>query len=157
MGGDCALNLGVKTLNPLPLACWLLKSEPETYAWEDLCREKVGTWDGVRNHQAKLNLKAMKKGDLALFYHSVTQKAVVGLLELVSSSFPDPTAGPDDPWVAVKVRPLQALQRPVTLQEMKNDPALAGLPLLTHTRLSVVPLSKAHFDTILARAQWPAP
>lgn len=138
------------------MAYWLLKSEPETYAWVDLCREKVGTWDGVRNHQAKLNLKAMQKGDQALFYHSVTQKAVVGIVEIDSASFPDPTAGTNEPWVAVKVRPLQALQRPVTLQEMKGDPALVGLPLLTHTRLSVVPLSKAHFDTILARAQRPA-
>jgi predicted RNA-binding protein with PUA-like domain len=98
----------------------------------------------------------MQKGDQALFYHSVTQKAVVGIMEIDSASFPDPTAGPDEPWVAVKVRPFQALQRPVTLQEMKSDPALLGLPLLTHTRLSVVPLSKAHFDTILAHAQRPA-
>jgi len=139
------------------LAYWLLKSEPETYAWGDLIREKIGTWDGVRNHQAKLNLKSMVPGDQALFYHSVTQKAVVGLMEIQTEAFPDPTADPGQPWVAVKVRPIQPLKRPVTLLEIQNDPFFEGLALRTHTRLSVIPLSKAHFDAILARAQRPAP
>lgn len=139
------------------MAYWLLKSEPETYAWDDLCREQVGTWDGVRNHLAKLNLKSMRPGDQALFYHSVSQKAVVGIMEIRSKAFNDPTAEPGQPWVAVKVRPIRPLKRPVTLHEIKSDPQFEGLALLTHTRLSVIPLSKAHFDAILARAQRPAP
>jgi len=139
------------------MAYWLLKSEPETYSWDDLCREQIGTWDGVRNHRAKLNLMAMQQGDSALFYHSISEKAVVGVIEIVEEAFPDPTADQGKPWVAVRVRPLTPLDRPVTLQELKKDPKMAGLMLLSHTRLSVMPLSKAHFDAILACAQQTEP
>lgn len=136
---------------------WLLKSEPETYSWDDLVREQIGTWDGVRNHSAKLYLMAMRRGDSALMYHSVSEKAVVGIMEIVEEAFPDPTAEPGQPWVAVRVRSLAPLQRCITLQELKADPGMAGLLLLSHTRLSVMPLSKTHFDAILARAQQPEP
>lgn len=139
------------------MAFWLLKSEPETYSWDDLVWEKVGTWDGVRNHSAKLNLMAMRKGDLGLMYHSVTEKAIVGLMEIIEEAFPDPTAGQGQPWVAVRVRPLRALQRHVTLQELKGDSGMDGMMLLSHTRLSVMPLSKTHFDAILERALQPKP
>jgi predicted RNA-binding protein with PUA-like domain len=135
------------------MAFWLLKSEPETYSWDDLQREKIGTWDGVRNHSAKLNLMAMRAGDLAFFYHSVSEKAVVGIVKIVKEAFPDPTAHSGQPWVAVRVQPWTTLSRPVTLRELRSDPRLEGLMLLTHTRLSVMPLSEAHFDTILARSQ----
>ncbi|MFM7179706.1 MAG: EVE domain-containing protein, partial [Bacteroidota bacterium] len=134
-----------------------LKSEPDTYSWNDLELEKVGTWDGVRNHRAKLNLKSMRCGDFAFFYHSVSEKAVVGLVEIIQEAFPDPTAGEGQPWVAVRVKPVARLNRPVTLQELKADPSMAGLMLLSHTRLSVMPLSKAHFDAIFALAQQPDP
>ncbi len=134
---------------------WLMKSEPETYGWEDLCREGEGTWDGVRNHLAKLHLQAMKVGDLALMYHSVTQKAVVGLMTLTSAAFADPGAEPNQPWVAVKVKPLQKFSRPVTLAEMKAEPRLSTLMLLTHTRLSVMPVNRKHFDIILEQSQRP--
>lgn len=139
------------------MAYWLLKSEPDTYSWNDLELEKVGTWDGVRNHSAKLNLKTMRCGDFAFFYHSVSEKAVVGLVEIIQEAFPDPTAGEGQPWVAVRVKPVARLNRPVTLQELKADPSMAGLMLLSHTRLSVMPLSKAHFDAIFALAQRPDP
>jgi predicted RNA-binding protein with PUA-like domain len=139
------------------MAYWLLKSEPDTYSWHDLVSEKVGTWDGVRNHSAKLNLKSMRCGDIAFFYHSVSEKAVVGLVEIIEEAFPDPTAEKGQPWVAVRVKPLARLTRSVTLQELKSDPSMAGLMLLSHTRLSVMPLSKDHFDTIFALAQRPEP
>jgi predicted RNA-binding protein with PUA-like domain len=90
-------------------------------------------------------------------YHSVSEKAVVGVMEIIEEAFPDPTAERGQPWVAVRVRPLAPLPRPVTLQELKADPRLDGLMLLSHTRLSVMPLSKTHFDAILAHAQQPKP
>ena len=126
---------------------WLLKSEPDTYSWSDLVREGIGTWDGVRNYMARNNLRAMRKGDLALFYHSVTGKEVVGICRVVEEHFPDPGA-PGEDWSAVKVAPVKAFAQPVTLATIKEDPALAEIALLKYNRLSVVPLTPSEYARI---------
>jgi predicted RNA-binding protein with PUA-like domain len=132
----------------VPRQYWLIKSEPNTYAYETLAKDRRTTWDGVRNFQARNNLRAMKEGDLALFYHSNVGKEVVGVAVVVREAYPDPKAKGED-WSAVDVGPAFAMKKPVTLETMKADPALKGLQLLTHSRLSVVPVSAAHFDHIL--------
>lgn len=128
---------------------WLMKSEPSAFSYQDL--EKTGWthWDGVRNHQAKKNLAAMQVGDLALIYHSVTDKAVIGVAKITKAAYPDPT---DDTgkWLAVRVEPVQALTQPVTLEQVKNTPELVDIPLVRQARLSVMPLSEADFQKILA-------
>ena len=130
------------------MACWLIKSEPSAYSWDDLVAEKRTSWGGVRNHQARNNLAAMRKGDLLLYYHSNEGKEVVGVARVRKEHYPDPTA--DDPrWVVVDVEPVKPLARPVTLAEMKQTPALAKLELLRQSRLSVVPIRKSEFDRIL--------
>ncbi|HRK72162.1 MAG TPA: EVE domain-containing protein [Micropepsaceae bacterium] len=125
------------------MAFWLLKSEPGTFSWADqLARGKAGEpWTGVRNHQAKLNLMRMKKGDHAFFYHSVEEKQVVGIVEVIREAFPDPTAEQGAPWVAVQVAARIALKNPVTLEAIKKEPALKEMVLVKHTRLSVQPVS----------------
>ena len=127
---------------------WLLKSEPEAYSWTNLVRDKKGRWDGVRNYTARNNLRAMAIGDLCLFYHSVSEKAVVGICKVVGTAYPDPTAEKGD-WSCVDVAPVRPLEIPVELAAIKTDPALAGIELLRQGRLSVVPLSKPEFDRIL--------
>ncbi|HRE60079.1 MAG TPA: EVE domain-containing protein [Micropepsaceae bacterium] len=129
------------------MAFWLLKSEPETFSWADqLARGKAGEpWTGVRNHQAKLNLMRMKKGDHAFFYHSVEEKQVVGIVEVIREAFPDPTAEQGAPWVAVQVAARIALKNPVTLEAIKKEPALKEMMLVKHTRLSVQPVSDAEW------------
>lgn len=129
---------------------WLMKSEPDAYGWDDLVREGLGTWDGVRNHQAANNMKAMKKGDEALFYHSVTGKAVVGIMQIVGEAAADPT---DAAWWAVKVAPVRPLARPVTLAEMKAVPALADLAIIRQSRLSVAPVTADQWRRILKLAE----
>jgi len=126
---------------------WLLKSEPEAYSWSDLVREKKGTWDGVRNYMARNNLRAMKKGDLALFYHSVSEKAVVGICQIAEEHSPDPTAEKGD-WSVVKVAPVRPLPVPVTLAMLKDEPALRDCALFKYNRLSVVPLTPGEFARI---------
>ena len=127
---------------------WLLKSEPDVYSFDDLVKQEIGTWDGVRNYTARNNLKAMKLGDLAFFYHSNIGREIVGIIKIVEEAFPDPTV--DDPrWVAVKVAPLEKLKRPVTLKELKSDPAIQHIELIRQSRLSVIPLSKEDFNYIL--------
>jgi predicted RNA-binding protein with PUA-like domain len=128
---------------------WLLKSEPNVYSIDSLFAEGEGIWDGVRNYQARNNLKAMLPGDLALFYHSNIGMEVVGVVEISSTAFPDPTTD-DDRWVAVGVRPVQRFEQPVSLKILKADPFFEDLPLIRHSRLSVMPVTKAHFDAILA-------
>ena len=131
---------------------WLVKSEPGTYAWDDLVRDGQTIWDGVRNPEARNHLAAMKKGDLVLFYHSGDGKAVVGVAKVVRESFPDPKA--DDPkWLAVELAPVEALTRGVTLAEIKARKELAKIPLVTRGRLSVMPLPADAFDAILALAR----
>lgn len=128
---------------------WLLKTEPETFSFEDLAARDHEPWDGVRNYQARNNLRAMKKGDLALIYHSVEPRAVVGVAVIVREAYPDPTID-DERWSAVDVRALRALEEPVTLATIKADASLADIALVRHSRLSVMPLEAEHFERILA-------
>lgn len=125
-----------------------MKSEPGEYSYTDLERDQQEHWDGVRNYQARNNMKAMKKGDQVLFYHSIKDKAVVGIMKVVEEYYQDPTTD-DDRWVVVDVAPVRALPHPVTLATIKETPALADMPLIKQSRLSVMPLSKKHFDTIV--------
>ncbi len=127
---------------------WLVKQEPTSYPFSQLVKDRRTDWDGVRNYQARNNLKAMKKGDLVLYYHSVKEKQVVGIAKVVEEAYPDPTT--DDPrWVAVKLEAVRPLDRPVPLEAIKGDPKLAEIPLIRQSRLSVMPLRKAEFDRIL--------
>lgn len=127
---------------------WLIKSEPGTYSWDDFVKLKRDHWDGVRNYQARNNLKAMKKGDLALFYHSVNEKSVVGVAEVVKEFYPDPTTD-DDRWVVVDVVPKQKLKNPVTLAQIKGDERLQEMVLVKNSRLSVQPVRKEEFDIVV--------
>lgn len=127
---------------------FLVKSEPSKYGFSDLVRDGKTCWDGVRNFEARNNLRAMMKGDLLLFYHSTEDKAVVGVAKVVRAAYPDPSAADGD-WSAVDVAPVVVLGQPVTLAQIKSDEALADIALLKRSRLSVVPVSKAHFARIL--------
>jgi predicted RNA-binding protein with PUA-like domain len=127
---------------------WLVKQEPEAYAWSDMVREGETAWTGVRNFQARNHLRAMRRGDLVLFYHSVSEKRIVGLARVTRPAYPDPTATEGD-WSAVDLAPVKPLREPVTLETIKADPALAGLPLLRQSRLSVVPVTPQQFDRLL--------
>ena len=131
---------------------WLMKTEPETYSWDMLVKQKSGTWDGVRNYAARNNLKAMKKGDLVFIYHSNSPKAVIGIAKVVAEAFPDPTTK-DPAWVAVKVTAQEKLPRPVTLDEMKLVRSLSKMKLLKIGRLSVSPVSAGEWQTILKLAK----
>jgi predicted RNA-binding protein with PUA-like domain len=132
----------------MPRQYWLIKSEPNTYPYDKLVSDGRTTWDGVRNFMARNNLRAMKEGDLALFYHSNVGKDVVGVAKVVREAYPDPTAKGED-WSVVDFAPAFAVKKSVSLETMKKDPALKGLQLLTHSRLSVVPVSEPHFHHIL--------
>ena len=132
------------------MARWLMKSEPESYSWDDLIRDKGTEWDGVRNNAARLHLKAMKKGDEAFFYHSMSDKAVVGIMRIVREAQPDPR---DADWVSVRVEPIQRLARPVTLAEIKAEPKLARMELIRQSRLSVAPVRDEEWATILNMAE----
>jgi predicted RNA-binding protein with PUA-like domain len=135
------------------MARWLMKSEPESYSWADLERDGSTEWDGVRNNAARLHLKAMAPGDEAFFYHSMSDKAVVGIMRVTRAAEPDPKA---PKWVRVRVEPLKALKRPVTLAEIKAEPALAKMELIRQSRLSVAPIRDTEWDRILALANRPA-
>lgn len=136
------------------MAFWLLKSEPDVYSWDDLVRDGETVWDGVRNPQAAANLRAMRVGEEALFYHSNIGKAAVGICRVTETAFPDPT-DPSGRWVAVRVAPVRPLPRAVTLAEMKADPALSGFQLIRQSRLSVVPVRPAEWSRILELAGEP--
>ncbi|HWI87664.1 MAG TPA: EVE domain-containing protein [Sphingomicrobium sp.] len=125
---------------------WLMKSEPESYSWDDLVRDGGTEWDGVRNNAARLHLKAMKEGDEAFFYHSMSDKAVVGIMRIAREAKPDPKA-PD--WVSVRVEPVKALSRPVTLAEIKAEPKLAKMELIRQSRLSVAPVRDEEWRKII--------
>jgi predicted RNA-binding protein with PUA-like domain len=127
---------------------WLVKTEPEAYAWSDFQRDRETSWDGVRNFQARNHLRAMRCGDQVLFYASVTTKAVLGTATVSREHFPDKTAEEGD-WSAVGLKIGTTLPEPVTLAAIKADAALAELPLLRQSRLSVMPLSAAHYERIL--------
>ena len=130
---------------------WLVKSEPDAYSWDRFVKEGKAIWDGVRNYQARNNLKAMRKGDLVLFYHSVSDKEVVGYAEVVKEHYPDPTTD-DYRWVVVEMVPREALAKPVTLAMIKSDERLENIALVKQARLSVMPLKQEEFDTILQLA-----
>lgn len=128
---------------------WMVKQEPETYSWDNFVKDGSTDWTGVRNYQARNNLKDMKIGDRVLFYHSGKGKEVVGLAEVLKSAYPDPTA--DDPqWVAVDLKPIKALATPVQLAAIRYDKRLSQLPLIRQSQLSVMPLTKDEFDTIVS-------
>jgi len=127
---------------------WLVKQEPETYSWDDFVRDGRTDWTGVRNFQARNNLRQMRVGERVLFYHSGTGKCVVGVAEVAKAAYPDPTA--DDPqWVAVDLKPLKPLNEPVPLASIRYHEKLGNLPLIRQSQLSVMPLTKEEFETIL--------
>jgi predicted RNA-binding protein with PUA-like domain len=128
---------------------WLMKSEPESYSWSDLVRDGGTEWDGVRNNAARLHLKAMKKGDEAFFYHSMSDKAVVGIMRITREAKPD---AKDPNWVSVRVEPVKALARPVTLAEIKSEPRLAKMELIRQSRLSVAPVRDDEWKVVLELA-----
>jgi predicted RNA-binding protein with PUA-like domain len=130
------------------MAYWLIKSEPEKYSFDQLVKDKKTRWDGVRNFTARNHLRAMKKGDLALYYHSNEGKAVVGIAEVVTEHYQDPTTEAD--FSAVDFAPVKAVARPVSLAEMREMPKLANMAMLKQGRLSVSPVTKPEFDAILA-------
>ncbi len=132
----------------MPTQYWLVKSEPYKYPFEQLQKDKRTTWDGVRNFEARNNLRAMKKDDLVLFYHSNEGKAVVGVAKVVKEAYTDPTASDGD-WSVVDLAPVKPLARPVELDAIRADPKLEGFALLRRSRLSVVPASAAEFKRIL--------
>ncbi len=134
------------------MAYWLVKSEPDVFGWDQQTARGVEPWTGVRNHAAKLNLLAMRLGDRAFFYHSNIGRAVVGVVEVAREAYPDPTAE-GGPWVCVDMRAVAPLPRPVTLAEIKAHPALVGMPLLRLSRLSVSPVSPAHWRQVMSMAE----
>jgi predicted RNA-binding protein with PUA-like domain len=127
---------------------WLVKSEPEKYSWEKFTKDGRAMWDGVRNFAARNNLRAMKEGDLVLYYHSNEGKDVVGIAKVVKESYPDPTT--DDPnWVVVDIVPVEPLKKSVTLAQIKAEPSLKDIQLIKLGRLSVSAVKKEEFDKIL--------
>ena len=127
---------------------WLVKQEPEKYAWTQFVADKGTYWDGVRNYQARNNLRAMKQGDLVMYYHSVSEKAVVGVAKVTGEAYPDPTAKEGD-WSVVDLKPGKAMAEPVTLERIKADTKLAGIALIKQSRLSVMQLRAREFQRIL--------
>lgn len=127
---------------------WLVKQEPEKYSFEDLLKDSATDWTGVRNHQARINLREMRVGDQVLFYHSVTEKAVVGLAEVSKEAFEDAT---DDTgkWIAVEIKPIEKFAKAVTLDVIKAAENLQNIALIKQSRLSVLPLSKKEFEIIV--------
>jgi len=130
------------------MAHWLMKSEPESYSWDDLVRDGGTEWDGVRNNAARLHLKAMKVGDTAFFYHSVSDKAAVGVMEIVREARPDPK---DADWVSVRVEPVRPMPA-VTLATIKAEPRLAKMELIRQSRLSVAPVRDEEWEVVLELA-----
>ena len=135
-----------------PQQFWLMKSEPDAYSWDDLVAEGEGTWDGVRNHRAAGNLRAMQVGDLAFFYHSNIGLEIVGIAQISQSGLTDPT-DPEGKWAAVRVKPVRKLARPVTLKQIKADPALADIELVRLSRLSVGVITPDEWAYILSLAE----
>lgn len=130
----------------------MVKQEPDSYSWDDFVAEGKTDWTGVRNYQARNNLREMKKGDKVLFYHSNIGKEVVGVAKVTKAAFQDPTTD-DDRWVAVELTPVKRLKKPVGLAEMKANLALANLGLIRQSQLSVIAVTKDEFEEILSMAQ----
>ena len=127
---------------------WLMKSEPDVFSYDDLVRKGKEHWDGVRNYTARNNMRAMKKGDKALFYHSNIDKAVVGIMQIVQEAYQDPTTT-EEQWVCVDVAPVEKLKHPVSLAAIKANPKLAEMKIIKQSRLSVTDVTKQEFDEIL--------
>ncbi len=127
---------------------WLVKSEPSAYSWDGLVKDGGTRWDGVRNYQARNNLRAMKKGDLVLYYHSGAQPEIAGVAKVAKESYQDPTTD-DDRWVAVDLTPVKPLKRPVPLDDIKKEKRLSNISLIKQGRLSVMPVTKDEYDVIL--------
>ena len=125
---------------------WLMKSEPSVYSWTDLEQDKKATWDGVRNFQARNNLKAMKKDDLAFLYHSNEDKAIIGIVKIVKENYPDPK---DKNWIVVDIAPVEKLKSSISLAQIKADKRLGEMVLVRSSRLSVQPVRKEEFDMII--------
>ncbi len=134
-------------------AHWLVKSEPDSFSWDQQTAKGVEPWTGVRNHTAKNHLKSMKRGDRAFFYHSNVGKEIVGVVEVVREAYPDPTAESGD-WVCVDMKAVAPMPRPVSLAEIKADPNFADIPLVRYSRLSVMPISPPHWDRICQLGGW---
>lgn len=128
------------------MAYWLMKSEPDSYSWSDLVRDSGTEWDGVRNNAARLHLRAMKVGDEAFLYHSMSDKAVVGIMRITRAAQPDPR---DADWVSVRVEPVRKLAKPVTLAAIKAEPKLAKMELIRQSRLSVAPVRDDEWKLVL--------
>lgn len=129
---------------------WLLKTEPSTYSWDDLIRDKKTGWDGVRNYQARNNLKAMKKGDLVFIYYSMNDKSIVGIAKITKEHYPDPR---DNDWAAVEIAPVKKLKTPITLAQIKADRRFSNMALVKSSRLSVQPVTADEFDMIIALSE----
>ena len=127
---------------------WLIKSEPSNWSWENQVEERVTMWDGVRNYQARNNLMKMKKKDLCFFYHSVTEKKIVGIVEVSKEHYPDPT-DPTGKFVVTDVKTSKKLKKPVTLEQIKNNPKLSNIALIKQSRLSVMQLKKTEWNEII--------
>lgn len=125
---------------------WLVKSESESYSFDDLIKDGKTDWTGIRNFQARNNLREMRIGDKVLFYHSVSEKSVVGLAEVSKENFPDPT---DEKWIAVEIKPVEKFAKPVTLETIKVEKSLKNIALIRQSRLSVIPLTKEEFEIII--------
>lgn len=133
---------------------WLVKSEPDAFSWDQQVANGVEPWTGVRNHLAKKNLQAMRKGDLALFYHSNIGKEIVGVVEVVREAYPDPTAEAGSPWVCVDMRAVGPMPRPVTLAAIKAEPKLADVALIRQSRLSVMAIAPEHWALVTEMGGW---
>ncbi|MEE2701876.1 MAG: EVE domain-containing protein [Thermodesulfobacteriota bacterium] len=130
---------------------WLVKSEPFKYSWETMLKDRVTYWDGVRNFQARNNLKTMKKGEQVLFYHSNEGREIVGITEVVKEYYQDPTTK-DERWVVVDLKAKNSLKRTIDLNEIKEDPILSDMALIKQSRLSVMEIKKKHFDRIIRKS-----
>ena len=127
---------------------WIIKQEPSQYNWKQFEKDRETYWDGVRNYQARNNLKNMKKGDNLLFYHSVVGKEIVGIAEVTREAYPDPTTD-DERWVVVDLKPIKPLKVPVTLEKIKTHKELSEIALIKQARLSVMPITKKEFQILL--------
>jgi predicted RNA-binding protein with PUA-like domain len=132
------------------MAYWLMKSEPGAWSWDQQVAKgaKGEVWSGIRNHQAKLNLMKMKKGDRAFFYHSNVGKEIVGIIEIIGEAHPDPTAKAGEPWVVVEVRAIAPLPKPISIDVIKTEPKLRAMILINNTRLSVQPVSPEEWKIV---------
>ena len=143
---------GGESLFLMAMSYWLVKSEPVKYSWDEFVKDGWTYWDGVRNYQARNNIKGMKAGDLVLYYHSNEGLEVVGVAKVIKEHYQDPTTE-DDRWVVVDLAPVEALKNPVTLAEIKQDESLQGMGLIKQSRLSVMSVTKKDFDLIVKKGR----